>query len=196
MALNAHTRSFWVRFLDPAGAALARIGLTGNGVTVLGLLLTVVAAWLVVVDRPAVGGLVLIGGALADAVDGAVARARGTVGPAGAFFDSVADRIADGVILSAVLWMVRDDPLLFALAAVALVAAEVTSYVRAKAESLGQTCTVGLVERAERSIALVVGLVLHRWLLPAVLVVLAAGGLITVVQRVAHVLPKLREART
>ncbi|MGH3441339.1 MAG: CDP-alcohol phosphatidyltransferase family protein [Nitriliruptorales bacterium] len=192
MALDARTRRLWLRAFAPVGRGLARLGITANHVTALGLVLTAVAAWLVVRGDLVLAGWVLVGGSLADAFDGAVARARDEVTVAGGFYDSVADRLSDGVILAAVLWAVGDDPLLFALAAVALVTAQVTSYVRAKAESLGVSCAVGLIERGERAIIITVGLVFHRWLLGVALWVLAVGGTVTVAQRIAHVLPKLR----
>lgn len=192
MALDARGRQLWLRVFAPVGRSLAAVGITANHVTVAGLLLTGVAAWLVVRGELVVAGWILVAGSLADAVDGSVARARGETSVAGGFYDSVTDRLSDGAILAAVLWWVRDDPQLFAAAAIALVSAEVTSYVRAKAESLGVTCTVGFVERAERAIVLMAGLVFHRWLLGIALWVLAVGGAATVVQRIAHVLPKLR----
>jgi CDP-diacylglycerol--glycerol-3-phosphate 3-phosphatidyltransferase len=191
VALDARGRGFWTRLLDPLGAGLDRLGVSANGMTTAGLALTAAAAGLVATGRLTSGGWVLVAGGLSDALDGAVARASGEISQAGSFFDSVADRIADGIILAAVAWAVRDDPLLFAVAALALVAAQVTSYIRAKAESLGVTCTVGVVERAERAIALMVALVFHPWVLAPVLWLLALGGVITVVQRIVHVVRKL-----
>ncbi|MBW3578335.1 MAG: CDP-alcohol phosphatidyltransferase family protein [Actinobacteria bacterium] len=191
MALDAHGRDLLRRIIDPVGVGLARLGITANWVTAAGLVLTAVAAGLVVTGRFAAGGGLLVAGGLADAVDGAVARARGAESPAGGFFDSVADRISDGVMLAAIAWAVRDQPATFAAAALALVAAQVTSYVRAKAESLGASCTVGIVERAERAIAIIVALIFHRWLMVPVLWLLAVGGTATVVQRIVHVVRKL-----
>lgn len=190
MAIDSRARDATRRVVDPVGAVLARAGVTANGMTAAGILLTGIAAVLVVNGRLTAAGLVLIAGSVSDTLDGPVARANGITNLAGSFYDSVADRIADGLILSAVAWAVRDEPALFAVTAVALVAAQVTSYVRAKAESLGVTCTVGLLERAERAIALILGLIFHRWLLGPVLWLLASGGLVTVSQRIVHVVRK------
>lgn len=192
MALDARGRGFWTRVLaDPVGRALARAGVSANAVTVAGLVLTALAAVAVVAGRLTAAGLILVAGGLSDLFDGAVARARGSASVAGSFFDSVADRMSDGIILSAIAWHVRDEPLTFAVAAVALVTAQLTSYVRAKAESLGQSCRVGVVERPERAIALMAGLVFHWWFFVVVLWLLAAGGTVTVVQRIVHVVRKL-----
>lgn len=195
MALNARARDLWNRVTLPPGVLLAQLGLTANAVTTAGLALSGLAAWLLVTGRFGLAGWVLVAAGLADGLDGAVARARNEVGPAGSFYDSVVDRLADGAVLAAVAWVMRDRPVLFALAATALVAAQATSYVRAKAESLGVECALGLIERSERAIVLMVGLVFHRWLLDTAVVVLAVGGSLTVAQRVVHVLRVLRRER-
>ncbi len=191
MALDSHARHLLPAILDPVGAWVARLGITANGVTTAGMVITAAAAALLVSGRVAAAGWVLLAGSLADTFDGPVARARGEVTTAGAFYDSVADRVSDGVIFAALAWVVRGDPQLFALAVTALVAAQVTSYVRAKAESLGSACGVGVFERAERSIALIVGLVFHAGLLEPVLWLLAVGSVVTVVQRMVHVLRQM-----
>lgn len=186
----------WSRVVDPIAEVMARIGITANGLTTAGLVLTAVASALVVTGNLMWGGWVLVFGGLSDTFDGSVARARGEPTVAGGFFDSIADRVTDGMILSAIAWAMRGEPLEFALVALALVAAQVTSYVRAKAESLDADCHVGFVERGERAIAVIAGLVFHPWLLTASLAFLAVGGTATVIQRFVHVHRQLRERRT
>ncbi len=193
MTINAHRRELATRLVRPLGEGLARAGVTANGLTLLGLLLAAGTAGLIAVERPVAAGLMLAAAGIADLLDGSVARASGGTTRLGGFYDSVADRLADGAVLAAIAWWVRDEPVLFGVAAAALIAAEVTSYVRAKAESIGVDCTVGLIERAERTIIVIAALVLHRWLLAVGLVVLALGGAYTVWQRVRHVVPQLRE---
>lgn len=187
MGIRATFPALVDRVTSPIGAALARTPLTPNMVTTLGVVLTTCAAVLVATGRPVTAGWVLVAGGLMDTFDGALARARQESSPFGSFYDSVSDRLSDGIILIGVAWWVRDREVLFALALVALVAAQVTSYVRAKAESIDLDCTVGILERAERAVALILGLLLHGVLLLPVLVLLAAGGVVTVVQRVHHV---------
>jgi CDP-diacylglycerol--glycerol-3-phosphate 3-phosphatidyltransferase len=171
----------------PIGRGLAAMGATPNFLTTMGIVLTGVAGYLVVIGRPVLAGWVLVAGGLMDTFDGAVARAKQAITPFGGFYDSVSDRVSDGIILAALAWWLKDSPRLFALAAVALVAAQVTSYVRAKAEAIDLTCSIGIMERAERAILLMAALVFHRWLLEPILWVLAVGGAVTVVQRVHHV---------
>jgi phosphatidylglycerophosphate synthase len=94
----------------PIGRGLARTGITPNAITTLGLLLTAAATAIVATGRPVVGGWVLVAGGLMDTFDGAVARATGRATPFGSFYDSVTDRVSDGVILGGMAWWLRDEP--------------------------------------------------------------------------------------
>lgn len=194
MALRSNFSEGINRLVGPIGTGIARTGVTPNVLTTLGLVLTSVAALLVGTGRPVVAGWVLVFGGLMDTFDGAVARARNASTPFGGFYDSVTDRLADGIMLGGVAWWLAESgeqipgaPRLLLLTVVALVAAEVTSYVRAKAEAIDLTCSIGVLERAERAILLMAGLVFHRFVLEPVLWVLAVGGVVTVVQRIHHV---------
>lgn len=186
MALNAYARPVTDRAVTPVARLLVRMGATPNWLTTLGLLLTIVGAGVLLAGEQLAGVAVLALGAVLDAFDGAVARLRGSESRFGAFYDSVSDRAADAVLLGAAAWLVREDPLLFGVAVVALSGAQVTSYIRAKAESLGWTATVGIFERAERVIILLVAFALD--LVPIALWVLAVGALVTITQRLRVVL--------
>jgi CDP-diacylglycerol--glycerol-3-phosphate 3-phosphatidyltransferase len=170
-----------------AGRALGRMGFTPNTITALGVVLTAVAAGFVVRGAFLVAGAVLIAGGILDFFDGGVARATGKVTQLGGFLDSVSDRISDLVILSALCWAMfaAGDEVPAALALASLGAAQLTSYIRAKAESLGYSCKVGIMERAERMIVLIIGLTLG--VVEIALGVLAVGSILTVVQRLVHV---------
>jgi len=187
VAIRSHYPKYVEAVTSPLGRALGRTGVTPNVLTTLGLLLTAVATGFVGSGALVVGGWLLLVGGLMDTFDGAVARATGRSTPFGSFYDSVSDRVSDAVILAGLAWYLRDEPRLFALTMAALVAASVTSYVRAKAEAIDLECSVGIMERAERAILLMTGLILHRWLLEPVLWALAVGGSVTVVQRIHHV---------
>ena len=187
MALRSNFPEYVEAVVGPIGRVIARTGVTANALTTLGIVLTAGATAAVVADRPVLGGWILVAGGLMDTFDGAVARANGQSTPFGSFYDSISDRISDGLILAGFTWWLADRPRLFALAAVALVASQVTSYIRAKAESIDLDCSIGLLERAERAILIMAALVFHRWLLEPVLWVLAVGSTVTVVQRVHHV---------
>lgn len=181
MALNAYARSATDRVVVPIARGLVRLGATPNWVTTAGLVATAAGCAVVLAGAPKTGALIMTAGALTDAFDGAVARERGMTSALGSFYDSVSDRVSDALLFSTAAWLVRDDALLFGLAMVALAAAFTTSYMRAKAESLGWNATVGLVERPERLIILVPGIGLGLlWLSLPLLVV---GGGLTVAQR-------------
>ena len=187
MAIRSKFPRTVVAVTAPAGRAVARTGISPNQLTTLGLLLTAVAAWLIADGRYVPAGVVLFVGGAMDALDGAVARATQRSTPFGSFYDSVADRVSDGLLLGGLAWALREQPRLLLLAVVALVAAEVTSYVRARAEAIDLDCSVGILERAERALLLIAGLLWSRTLLEPVLWVLVVGGIVTVVQRVHHV---------
>ncbi len=187
MTLRSRFPSYVDAVTTPAGRVIARTRITPNWLTTLGIVLTAAAAVSVALGSPVLGGAILILGGLMDTFDGAVARATGRSTPFGGFYDSVSDRISDGLILGGMAFWLRDEPRLFTLAVVALVGAEVTSYVRAKAEAIDLECSVGILERAERAILLIIALLFHRWLLEPVLWILAVGSTVTVVQRVHHV---------
>jgi len=186
MSIRAHFPRTIARLVGPFGRGLARLGVSPNLLTTLGLLFTAGAALSVAFGRPMLAGLLLILGGAMDTFDGAVARAAGRATPFGGFYDSVSDRISDGLILAGVAWYVADRPRLLLVTLVALVAIQVTSYVRARAESIDLECEIGILERAERALLLIVGL-LFAPLFEPVLWILAVGGIVTVAQRVHHV---------
>lgn len=193
MALNAYVRWVSDRVVEPVAAVVARTGVSPNALTLAGLGLVVAGSALVVVDARLAGAVILAGGAL-DALDGAVARRTGRASTFGAFLDSVTDRVGDAAMLGAVAWVVRGTGWLVAAAFAAMVLALLTSYVRAKAESLGLSATVGVVERGERVVIVGMGLLLGGAWLAAVLAVLVLGGVGTVAARLRTVWLQTRAA--
>jgi CDP-diacylglycerol--glycerol-3-phosphate 3-phosphatidyltransferase len=174
--------------LRPVGANLRRAGLTADGLTFLGLLMAMAASVAIANGALRAGVLLLLLTALPDALDGAVAKASGTAGPRGAFFDSVADRVSDALLLGGTAWYLASDRGGHAalLPMAVLAASAVISYERAKAESLGFDARGGLMERAERTVALGFGLLFDSLLVPVLWVMLALT-LVTAVQRFAKV---------
>ena len=192
MAINAYARAITDRMVAPIAKGMVKIGLTPNWLTFFGLVCTLAGVAVALgVDR-FWGAVIMAFGTATDAFDGAVARIRGSSGPFGSFYDSVTDRISDGAIFGAVAWMVREDPLLFAVAIVALAGAQITSYVRAKAESLGWDATVGVIERPERVMIMIAAI--GFGFIPIALWILAVGGMVTIAQRVVVVVRQARAA--
>src|SRR5690242_8177607 len=147
------------RLLTPVADALARTPVTPNALTITGTVgVTVGALWLFPTGHLFAGTLVCTGFVLADMLDGALARIKGTSGPWGAFLDSTLDRIGDAAVFAGLaIWLVRTGqrPLAW-VALFCLVAGGLVSYAKARAEGLGLRCDVGVAERTER---LIIGLV-------------------------------------
>ena len=178
---------------------LASLGLTPNALTVLGLLASTCSAWAYINWRTnrlylvAAACLILLSGLL-DAFDGVLARKTGKVTGFGGFFDSVADRYSDAVVLGAIIVSGLCDPF-WGMAA--LIGSLMVSYARARAEAAGVAMiAVGFAERAERMILLVavtLGAYYRIEVLGYGIIVLALIANLTVVQRVAHFMGEVRE---
>jgi CDP-diacylglycerol--glycerol-3-phosphate 3-phosphatidyltransferase len=190
--LDAKAREALKGFSDGVGRVLSRLGFSANFLTALGIALSAVAAWRLAAGAFLSAGLILMFGGFLDFCDGAVARVRGTASKFGAFLDSVTDRFSDALAFSAFIWYFfsQSDELTAGVALAAYGAGQLTSYIRAKAESLGYDCKVGILERAERLILLCAGLILDSvidGLVEIMLWAVAVLGVVTVIQRLVHV---------
>ena len=156
------------RGLRPVGSGLERAGVSADQLTVVGLLISVAAALAVANGRLGLGAFLLAASAVPDLLDGAVAKAAGTASPRGAFFDSVVDRVSDMVVLGGFAWYLGsvDGGHAAMLPLAVLGASSLVSYERARAESLGFTARGGLMERAERMLALGACLVFSALMVP------------------------------
>jgi len=183
----------WRKAVDrstrPVGKRLVRLGVTADVLTASGLVFAVATAVAVGSGHLLLGVPLLLLTGFHDLLDGPVAKAAGTASVRGAFFDSVTDRVADGVLMGGVAWYlvsVHEGELALLPLAV-LGVASLVSYQRAKAESLGISAAKGgLMERAERMILLGVGF-LASWLLVPVLWALLGLTLMTAIGRFARV---------
>jgi CDP-diacylglycerol--glycerol-3-phosphate 3-phosphatidyltransferase len=183
-ALGTRVRTFTVGI----GEALARAGLTPNMVTTIGVLLSLIVAAVIASGNLIVGGVLFLVASGFDMLDGAVARAAGTVTKFGGFLDSTLDRYSETIVLFGVLYYLLDTD--NGMAGPLLVFAATTgslliSYARARAEAAGFHASVGLLARPERVVILALGLLFSQ-LLPA-LWVLAIGTHLTVFARIYHV---------
>jgi CDP-diacylglycerol--glycerol-3-phosphate 3-phosphatidyltransferase len=177
----------WVRMgFSPLLSALQRLGVTPNHITIVAFLLNVASALLVVFDHYIWAASVFIAAGLLDLVDGSLARRTGKSTPFGGFLDSTLDRMSEGVIFAAIAYRLALDhrSVDVALVVLALLGSVTVSYTRARAESLGVECKVGLASRFERIVLICVGLYLD--VLPYVIYVMLALTMFTVIQRVVH----------
>jgi CDP-diacylglycerol--glycerol-3-phosphate 3-phosphatidyltransferase len=184
------------------GVVLARYGVTADWLTIFGLLLQVAGLPLIISGHFGWALIIGIVAAMCDALDGAVARAGAGSTKAGAFLDSTTDRISELMIAAAlVVYFFRLGEL--APTVVVLVfmgAAQLVSYTRARAESLGAECKVGFMSRPERLVGLGLGFLFSWWhpggtsFLVWMLYLLAILTTLTVAHRMVYVLRKLRIA--
>jgi soluble lytic murein transglycosylase len=169
---------------DPVGRALFRLRLRPNHLTMCGLLVSACAGAAFVFGHVRLAGCLLILAGLFDLFDGSLARASGQATTFGAFLDSVIDRYSDIVVmLGIVVLYARQPHARGALVAMAGLAGSVmVSYTKARAESIGVTCNVGMMERPERLICLIAGALLG--LMEPALWVLAILANLTALQRI------------
>ena len=184
------------RLINPLARAALRVGLTPNSVTILGALgLIISAAYFYSNEEYFVGTLVITAFALSDLFDGAMARISEKGATSwGGFLDSTIDRVTDSaIVISLALPLIRNEDVLAYPAIVALVTGVLIPYIRAKAESFNIACSVGITERTERLIIILVAAGFHGLGVPYILAIgiwsLAILGLVTVFQRL-HVVRK------
>lgn len=173
---------------------LVKIGIGPFSVTAIGLFLTVVAAWFVWDGRYIAGVAFLFAGSILDAVDGELARRLDKVSKAGAIFDSSCDRIGEILIFGAILAgrVGEAHHSMVYLVPAAIGGSYMVSYLRARAEGVNLSCSVGIFTRTERLVLLLAGLfAAGLWKTEAVVIMLAifvAGTWFTAGQRFIKVI--------
>ena len=193
--LGSNARPAVARFWAPVVARLARAGVTPDMITITGTVGAVASAVFLIGNGWLWWGAVAVTAfVLLDMLDGALARARGGGSVFGAVLDSVGDRAADAAVFGALVWWFSgagDNRLIVLLALLCLALGLLTSYVKARAEGMGLNCDVGVVERTERLILVLVGTGFLGLGIPyalhVALWVLTVGSAVTVAQRFATV---------
>lgn len=179
----------WVRrYMLHVGVWFAKVGITPNMATVIGLLLNCVVAVIIATGHPVWGGILLLVASAFDMVDGAIARSTGKVSQFGGFLDSTLDRYSEIVVyVGLLIWMnsTSDDHLASTLIVIASSGALMISYARARAEAIGFSASVGLVARPERVVLLALALIIGQPLWA--LWILAVATHLTAVWRILHV---------
>lgn len=174
-------------FLDrPLSPLVKKFKINPNIITIIGFLITTIAA-ITIPYNLKVGGILIICGGLFDMLDGIIARVNERTTDFGAFLDSVLDRYSDSFLFFGFSWYfvkIGSTSGIF-LSLGTMVGALITSYTRARAEGLGKSCHAGLMERPERIILMSFG-TLTGWVLPVMWLMLILIH-VTVIQRVYHV---------
>jgi CDP-diacylglycerol--glycerol-3-phosphate 3-phosphatidyltransferase len=195
-------RTTFEKGLKPVAAHVRETGVKADHLTAAGLVVAGIASLTIANGFLRTGLVLVILAALLDVLDGAVAKASGTASRRGAFFDSVADRVSDALLMGGVAWYLSTAHtgriVVLPLAVVA--ATMLVSYERAKADALGFEARGGLMERAERLVALGFGLLFDSLLVPVLwamlgLILFTAGQRFVRVWRQASVPPPQRPLR-
>lgn len=187
----------YLRLMEPIAGVLVRIGISANALTTIGTLSTVIGGVAFAFGHMRLGGWIIAVTAIADALDGIVARRTGQVTVFGAFYDSTLDRVADGALLAGIAYFYASDPIhsslpMLGVCLAGIIGTFTVSYARARAEALGINAKVGVMQRAERVILLCVpqalfGLALDGWVLSVVVVILTVSAWYMAILRINHV---------
>lgn len=185
---RTQVRNVSARYVErPAARILEKVGVSPNQLTMIGLLLSGVTAYLLGIGQFVGGGVLLILASALDMADGSLARLQGRATPIGALLDSTADRISEAVIFLGLLWFylsprsVTEVLLIF----LALTSSFMVSYLRARGEGLGVDCKVGVMTRPERVLVLAAGLLIGQ--VTIALAVIAAFSFLTSLHRYWHI---------
>lgn len=179
-------------FLDtPLRPVVKRIPLSPNSLTIIGFLITIIAA-LVIPRNIRLGGLLILCGGIFDILDGIAARIGDKTTRFGAFIDSVLDRYSDAFLFLSIAWYLADkgNHTGAFLSLGTLIGAFLISYARARAEGLDESCHTGIMERPERIILLIFA-TLTGWIVPVLWIMFILTH-ITVIQRIYHVWKSMR----
>lgn len=182
----SHYKDRFHGIADPVARALLHARVRPNQLTVLGLGVSGLAAWAFAQGRLRLGALLLAVAGLFDFFDGSLARLAGQETSFGAFLDSVVDRYSDLVVLLGILVLYErsGETTGSVLAMATLVGTVMVSYTKARAQSIGVACEIGLMERPERLIGLIVGATFQ--VLTPIMIILAVLTNVTALQRVFY----------
>ncbi|MDE9364431.1 CDP-alcohol phosphatidyltransferase family protein [Luteipulveratus sp. YIM 133132] len=191
--LNRFARALFTRLFTPLATVFVRLGISPDVITLVGTLGVSVGA-LAFYPRGEFfwGTVVITAFVFSDTIDGVMARMMNRSSRWGAYLDSTLDRVGDSAIFGGLVLYYAgegEDTLMAALALACLILGSVVSYSKARAEGLGMTANVGIAERADRLVAVLVttglvGLGLPEVVLTVVLALLAVASLVTVLQRI------------
>src|SRR5687767_15430660 len=183
------TGAIGAAFMYPLRAiinASVALGIHPNVLTLIGVLINVLAAWALAVDLFVTAGVIMIVANIFDFIDGKVAHITGTQSRFGAFWDSTLDRFSDLALFTGLVWLYADLGRngYVLIATLALIFSIMTSYARARAESLIDKCKVGFMERPERIVLFMIGAFTDR--MAGVLWVILVLSIVTVANRIHY----------
>ena len=171
--INDKYRTMYYKIMNPVGGFISKTGIPPNMITILGLILSALAGFIYSTGSFFWAAWVVVLAGICDTLDGTIARSSGKGTAFGAFFDSSLDRYSDMFILVGLVWVFSGGPSLWLspgmdesslqspitvlFIIMAMIGSFMVSYTRARAEALGVDCKVGLMQRTERVVLLVIG---------------------------------------
>jgi CDP-diacylglycerol--glycerol-3-phosphate 3-phosphatidyltransferase len=191
-------RKWYLGLIQPVINLFIKRKLNPNWLTTLGLIISIIAAYFFALGHHRIGGAIFLLAGTLDIIDGKVARASNRVTKFGALYDSTLDRYAEMFVLFGIVYYYAHSTNFYlgqfdlslpgaVTAAIALGGSLMVSYIRARAEGLGLTCSVGLMQRPERIVYLSFSAIFHRYALFIVLILIAILSNFTAIQRLFHV---------
>lgn len=193
LAPRVRVKAWLTRFVSvPLAKMFLALHVSPNALTLTGLAVAAVVAYLLSEGRFLLGGIVLLFGAAADMLDGTLARLSDRVSRLGALLDSVVDRLSEAMVLGGLMvyYVEETNELGAYLCFASLVASMMVSYVKARSEGLGVTVDVGIMGRAERVVVLVIGLLFGYPLVALGIILFLAS--VTVVHRTIHAAQQMK----
>jgi len=194
--LTDRARYYTGGFTTALGQRVHQMGIHPDVITLVGLLIVAISAYVIATGHFFWGGVIMLLGAPLDALDGAVARAMGRKDKFGALFDSTQDRYADGFVFIALAYYFSEqgDQGMLLVSLAALLGSFLVPYVRARAEGLHYECKIGLLSRMER-VAIIFAMLFTGWIEIGVWI-LAIFSNITAIQRVLYVRRQMQGEKT
>ncbi|MCP4547781.1 MAG: CDP-alcohol phosphatidyltransferase family protein [bacterium] len=198
MPLDKSAVQAWARkVLNPLAGLILRMGFSPDALTLAGLILSLVSGGCIARGYFTTAAILLLLSGLCDMLDGAMARRGNRTSLRGAFLDSTFDRLAEVALYLGLFYFYRDHNIIIqVLILLTLTGSLLTSYTRARAEGLNVECKVGILERPERLVLLILGLFAAPWrfrgigFLELVIAFQAVFTYITTFQRILHVMGK------
>ncbi len=184
-----HLKDFFLSKLDPIVGFFTKLNINPNTFTTIGFLISCIAAFFMASGHLRTAACLILLSGLCDTIDGKLARFSGKVTKFGALYDSTLDRYSEVIFFFGLAYYFikngwyRTSIIL----AIGLGGSLMVSYVRARAESLGFNCKVGLLQRAERLLLLGVGALIHLYALVVAIWIIGIMSNITAIQRIIHV---------
>lgn len=188
--IRISVRLFTANYIEsPIAKILHALGLSPNMITILGLILSIVASYLIYQGYFLVSGLLILISGFMDMMDGALARRYATASQMGAFLDSVTDRISEAALLFGILLFYLNQYNTYSgeikLLFLTLAGSMLVSYLRARGESLNIDCKIGIMTRPERILLISIGLLFDQ--LSIILWIMATLSALTIIQRFLYI---------